>query len=165
MKHFLLPALIFVFCVAVNAQDKKFEYQDVCGDPRMESSIWLMVSGKVIKIIDGDSVIFKESNGRKKTIDLVAINSSLSEAAAKDFLTRNVLDKKVEVSFSMSSLEKEKVWGEIRRNGREINRLMIEQGISSFQKPAPYSFSNYTTCVYRQVEEKAKREKIGIWAK
>jgi len=164
MKYFLVIALGLVFCTNAAAQDKKFELQDVCGSPTTESMLYTVFSGEVVKIIDGDTILFKQSNGKKKTVDLVTVNSGSNDAAAKDFLTKNLLKKKVEVLVSLNS-DRERVWGLVRRDNQEINRQMIEQGIAAFQMPESYSFSVYSSCVYRKMEEKAKQEKLGIWAK
>lgn len=165
MKYLLVIALTFVFCEGAAAQNKKFELQDVCGDPRVESIAFIPVAGKVIAITDGDSIVIKQPTGKLKTVHLVAIDSGSNEPVARNFLTKTLLDKKVKILISSGFADNEKVWGLVRRKGREINRRMIEQGISNFKEPAPYTFSNYSTCVYQKLEEKAKQKKVGIWAK
>lgn len=166
MKYFLVCLLLFAFCAGAAAQQKRYEFQEECGDPSVESVLFTVHSGKVVEIIDGDSIVIKLSNGKKKTIDLTGISSATNEAAAKAFLTGKLLKKKVELSMRGFDLKKaDRIWGVVTLDGLEINRLMIENGIAVFKQPAPYAYSTYGTCVYQKLEEKAKREKTGIWAK
>lgn len=166
MKYLLVTALALFFSVSAAAQDKKFEYQDECGDPSMESVAFSVLTGKVTKIIDGDSIVVKLSDGKIKTIDLTGVSASTNEAAAKAFLTDTLLKKNVELATSFGLAMKDKRgWAVVSFNDQVINRLMLERGIAAYKTPAPYEYSTYGNCIYRKLEEKAKQEKLGIWAK
>ena len=86
MKYFRLILIGLLLCGVCYAQDKNFEFQNVCGDPRAESTIWISFGAKVTKIINGQTISVKQNNGKNKIIDLAAINSSSNQANAKDFL-------------------------------------------------------------------------------
>lgn len=145
------------------AQSKKFEFQDVCGDPRMESMAWVPLTGKAAEIVDGATFLLRQSDGRTKTVELAAIDASANPAAAKDFLTKTLLGREIEVLVNPSRSRDEKIAGEVHLKDREINRELIERGLARFREPAPYSFSNYSACVYQKLEEKARVAKLGIW--
>lgn len=168
MKYFLVMVCALAFCLNASAQDKNFEFQDVCGDPTRESSLLMIFGGKVTKVLNGASIVVNDSKGKQRTVNLMAVSSG-ANLAAQNYLTETLLGKNVSIGVNTANFKDKRVWGTVWSGNinkvKEVNRLMIEQGITAYQDPAGYGFSNYTDCVYRQLEAKAKQEKRGIWAK
>jgi len=93
MKQFLLIAFL---CFAINAQTiEKSEFKKICGEPGKDSDFSIILGGKVTKIVDGNT-IFAKIEGKRRTIDLVAINTNSNETDAKKFLLNKILNQEVE---------------------------------------------------------------------
>ena len=159
-----------------------------CGDPTMESDMWAPVRGKVIKVIDGNTVIILRKD--EKIIDgnrlvwiptdqellvhLVAVDTPDITRPfgvdARRLLERLVGGQEVEVWVSPS------VWSP-RRHPKQVtgvvylatpkmedaNLAMIRSGIARHKESEPYAMSNYTECLYRLAEDEARAARRGLW--
>jgi len=162
MKQFLLIAF---FSFAVNAQAiEKSEFQDVCGELGKDSDFAFVLGGKVTKIIDSNT-IFVKVEGKRRIVDLVAVNVNSNKTEAVKFLSDKILNQEVEILVSPSDFEDKKVFAVVHFKGKDINRSMIENAIARYEKPRPYKILRHTNCVYQHLEGKAKEAKLGIWAK
>ena len=161
----ILLALLF----SVNGQQPKptpkpsFEYEDECGDPSVESMLWFLVEGTVVEIIAGDLVKMQDNHGKQRMVNLVAIDVSSAKNAATGLLSDLVLNRKVWVSVNPSNSRGYTLVGIVELRGKDINRELLEAGAAKYKKPAPYSVSSYTACVYRIVERKAREAGKGMW--
>lgn len=174
MKKFIPAlALLFSFGVTVPGQSKdtpkpskesrlSFEYEDECGNPLEESMAWRSVEGKVIRVVDGDTIIVQTNDGKRKRVNLVAIDATGNMIIARNLLSELVLNRSVTVSVNPSTSEASTVVGVVHLNG-DINRVLLESGEVKYSEPEFYSMSRYTACVYRIVERKARETKKGLW--
>lgn len=159
-----------------------------CGDPTMESSGWAPVRGKVIKVIDGNTVIILRKD--EKIIDgdrmvliptdqellvhLVAVDTPDITRPfgvdARRLLERLVGGQEVVVWVSPS------VWSPRRRPKQvtgvvylpttkmeDANLAMIRSGMARHKESEPYTMSNYTECLYRLAEDEARAARRGLW--
>jgi endonuclease YncB( thermonuclease family) len=176
MKTIVSITLALLFCLGINAQTSLTKNQFDCGDPNVESQIIPEYKGKVIKIIDGNTVIVSISydsqnssrRNKKIRVDLAGIDTSDNDAEAKKILSDKVLNQKV--LLQGNTKKKEFMFGIISTLDSdgigEVNRHFLEKGIAKYKEPGyEYSSSSYVLCVYTKIEEKAKQEKLGIWAK
>ena len=165
MKTIFTILLVLLFCFSINAQDGKFEFQNICGDPTVESISFTQFSGKVVEIVDGDTVVIK-SKGKRRIVNLVTVDASSNNSEAQKFLSKKILKKNIFFSISYNSKKDDtQVFADIFYEDISVNRSMLTTGIARYKEPENYTFSNYKACVYQQLEEIAKKEKIGIWAK
>jgi endonuclease YncB( thermonuclease family) len=125
----------------------------------------LVEKGEILKILNGNSLIFKNEKNQKRKVNLIALNSDSNKTAAKAFLNENALNKTAELIYSSSQLKSKNVNGIIEIEGKDINRLMLELGITKYEDSKPYQISYFHDCVYSRAESKAKTEKLGFWAK
>lgn len=149
------------FCFSISAQDGRFEFQDVCGNPMMESSLFIELNGKVVEIVDGDTIVIR-SKEKRRTVNLITVDASSNDAEAKRFLRKRILKKNVLFTVNRNAAQ---VSADVFFKGISVNRSMITTGIARYKKTENYTFSVYKSCVYRQLEEIAKKDKLGIWAK
>lgn len=172
MRKLFLLVLTFSFYGAGNAQFN-FQYEKECGSPFNEGEVTLR-KGKIIKILDGNTVVFKQKtkNGKKEpgefTVHLAGIDSSVNEEFLRDFLVKNVLNKKGEVVLNHPREGEKEFFGTIWWAGGfgDLNRYLLQNGFADFLQPGRTPVgSYYTVCSYKQLALKAKKEKIGIWAK
>ena len=173
-KIILLIALLFSFAVSVAGQSddtpktpvaspSPFEHEDKCGSPVVESMMWMTVDGKVIKVVDGDTIIVQTKDNKRKRVNLVAIDVTGAMIVARNFLSERVLNQTVSVWVNPSTIKSSTVVGVVHVEEKDINREMLESGIGKYRVPEPYSVSGYTSCVYRIVERKARVTKKGLW--
>lgn len=162
--------LALLFCVNGQQPSRQkpapkpsFEYEDECGDPSVESMLWFLVEGTVVEIIAGDLVKLQDNAGKQRMVNLVAIDTSSAKDAASSLLSDLVLNRKVAVSVNPSNSRGYTLVGVVQLRGKDINRELLEAGAAKYKKPAPYSVSSYTACVYRIVEKKAREAGKGMW--
>ncbi len=141
----------------------KARYEDQCGNPLYESMAWSMVIGRVIKVLDGNTITIVLDNKTRKRVHLAAttapdLKQDTGKAAHK-MLTKLVLGKRVWVMVNPSNAKAGEFTGVI--DG--VNEKMIELGLVHYKQPAPYTMSNYTACVYRIIETEAQKAKRGLW--
>ncbi len=127
----------------------------------MESLLFIQLKGKVVEIVDGDTIVIK-SKGKRRTVDLVTVDASSNDVGARKFLAERILRKNV---VYIVDREAAQVFADVFFKGISVNRSMITTGFAHYKKPGGYTFSNYKSCVYQQLEEIAKKDKLGIWAK
>lgn len=173
-KIILLFALLFSFYISAAGQSEDtpktpvaspspFEHEDKCGSPEVESMVWMTVDGKVIRVVDGDTIIVQTKDNKRKRVNLVAIDTTGAMIIALMFLSERVLNRSVSVWVNPSTIESSTVVGVVHVEEKDINREMLEAGIVKYRTPEAYSVSDYTACVYRIVEGKARETKTGLW--
>src|SRR5215204_4009153 len=108
MNRLVRLLLLFAFVNSTLSQSqKKWEHEDVCGNPEMESDRTERRTGVVIKIIDGDTIQFKEHKvtgmpprvgypptGKIWTVGIAGVGVSYGNDSARSYLKRTTLNKK-----------------------------------------------------------------------
>jgi endonuclease YncB( thermonuclease family) len=175
MKEIILPiALLFSFVISVEGQSNdtqraqlagppSFEHQDECGNPVVESMLWISVEGRVIKVVDGDTITVQTKDSKRKRVNLVAVDATAGQDVARSLLTTLVLNRSVSVLVNPSNRDSSTVVGVVHTKGKDVNRELLESGVVKYRNPEPYSVSGYTACVYRFIERKAREAKKGLW--
>jgi endonuclease YncB( thermonuclease family) len=165
MKPFKTLLLTSVLASAGFAQAaNKFEFEDVCGSPAVESQIFPKRSGIVAKIIDGDTVEVKDGYGKVWIVELAGVGSVDGNDEAKVYLTKNVLDKKVDFHGNPDKTKDPIIEAMLVRKGVDINRYLIENGLAKYRETEyGYAVSNYELCVLDKLETRARLSRVGIW--
>ena len=147
---------------------------DPCGDPRLESYTCSVVRGRVVKVVDGDTVIISLKGGKLRRTHLKGIDApergqAFSEAS-RLLLERLVQGKFVEVCVNdeewIGRPMPAEMAGIIRLQdiGRlDVNLLMIQSGMAQYKEPERYAISNYAECQYAMAEEEARAARRGLW--
>ena len=151
--------------------------KDPCGNPLMESMLWHGIEGKVAGIIDGRTILLKLSdNSQLLRVRLAGIKLSgtaSSDQAAREFLTKKLLNQNVEVLVNPSK------WDDTPRRPRKItgvvkprmtaaglddfSHALLERGLVKYVEPKPYTMPAYAACTYRRAEAEARSKKLGLW--
>jgi len=164
MKTIFVILFVLLFCVFVNAQDGTPEFYNICGAQKNEI-LATRFSGKVTKIVDGDTIVIK-SGDKSRVVNLVTVNASSNENKAKRFLSKEILKKNVFFLIYNYKNHDNQIFADVfYKDVYSASRSLISKGIARYKKPDNYTFSNYKACVYQRVEEIAKEENLGIWAK
>ncbi len=166
-KSILSISFIFLFFLVSYAQETyKFEFQKECGNPEVESHLNTVFKGKVLRINPDNTIKVKSDKGKKIIVILAGIDLSENKDELNKILTEKLLGKKIMYFGNSEEKTPNKIEAEVEINKFEINRFLIEKRISKYKDTDyGYSVSRYQFCVYRQLEEKAKTAKLGIWAK
>ncbi|MBS1795930.1 MAG: thermonuclease family protein [Acidobacteria bacterium] len=141
-------------------------YESECGSPFAENGGWTELSGSVVEILSGSSFVMTTGRGERKQVTLLANDASDNEPFAREKLAKMILGKEIRVIVGLGEDKPEKLIGRVLvQNGSliEINGYFLENGIARF-KEMPWR-SPWELCVDRQLEKKARKNKLGIWAK
>lgn len=169
MKHLLL-ALSLLFVGGCTEPTNSVQGQQT--QVQVDVPNGHLLYGKVINIIDGDTVTIKDANGEEHRIRLGEIDApEKSQAFGKESATELkdlVMDKQVKVfwkkkdSFTWKTTDHQerrgRIIGGIYISDRFINRELVERGAAWHYK----EFSKDDTLA--QAEAYAKKNKYGLWA-
>ena len=118
------------------------------------------ISGKVIKISDGDTITILDSNNRKHKIRLDKIDAPELKQYfginAKNHLVSLIFGKQVKVIYRKKDRYK-RILGIVYLQEKEINLQMVKDGFAWH-----YSYFDNTKS-YIEAEQKAKQNKSGLW--
>jgi len=174
-KFSLLCLLVLAYTAPVMAQSVE-PIVDPCGDPTVESFSCPLLRGKVVKVLDGDTLILDLANRRRLRVHLVGIAApEPQQELGRDsrlLLSSLVSSRVVEVCVKTSQyllLRRSKVkevTGVVHVRGMgmlDVNLLMIQAGLARHAKADPYSMSNHFECHYVRAEEEARAAGRGLW--
>ncbi len=178
MKIISITLLIFLSCASFFAQDKKEssvfldDYDKDCGNPFVLSALYATRKGKVIKIINGNTILVavSDEDNSELTVDFKVILAGV-KASSKDsgkLLNERVLNREVEIVGNLKIDSDRKLFGIVFVPERlaDLNWYLLRYGFGKYEKPKyKSSVPAYTLCQYRKTEAKARQEKSGIWAK
>lgn len=124
------------------------------------------LSGKVIKVSDGDSIELKDDDGTVHKIRLAGIdapeyNQSYGRAAKK-FLASIIENKTLCVEWHKADRYKRLV-GKIWYQGRDVNLQVVEAGLAWFYKYYEDEQPAADRKLYADAEQQAKATKKGLW--
>ena len=132
------------------------------------------VSHRVIRVIDGDTVIIKIDN-KTETVRLIGINTpeTVDPRRPVECFGIEASNKAKEIlGGEFVELEKDDLVGErdiygrllryvFLENGTNFNEMMIREGYAyEYTYDLPYKYQNE----FRQAEKEAKEMKKGLWA-
>jgi len=145
----------------------KFEHEGQCGNPLYESSLWFVVTGRVVEVLDGSTITIVLHNKARRRVHLVATatpdpKEEIGKASRK-MLTDLVLGKIVEVMVAQSNYKAKELTGVVHTSWTKVNQKMIELGLVRYKTPEAYTMSDYTSCIYRIIEAEAQKAKRGLW--
>ena len=167
-------------------------FNDGCGSTAAETQFYGYRYGKVLEITSDNKVIVKVTRSNnvwdaeyEKTADgvggklkktqliiasLVGIDDQINQAEIQKFLLDKVLDQEVTLIGNTKKDDGKKIDALIELKGNpeinEISKYLLENGIARFKE---FQLTNLvprrTSCELERAEAKAKKEKLGIWAK
>jgi micrococcal nuclease len=121
------------------------------------------ITGKVVKVADGDTVTILDNTGHSKKeirVRLLAIDAPESKQAygkkSKAYLSQLVFNKTVTVQWTKKDRYK-RVLGVLFINGKNINQEMLKSGLAWHYRQYSKDKS------LQEMEDKAKANKLGLW--
>lgn len=125
------------------------------------------LEGKVIKVVDGDTVHVLAAGNSKVTTRLAGIDSpergqAFGKAAGK-FLAKKVSQKTVCIEGNKRDRYGRLV-GVVKLNGEDINLEMIKAGYAWHYKKYQSEQTKEDRILYAEAERKARSELLGLWS-
>jgi len=126
-----------------------------------------LLTGKVIKVIDGDTLDVLQADKSIERIRLAAIDAPEKGQAfgkkAKQYLLKAVAGKDVSVDYHKRGKYK-RIIGRVRLNGQDINLQMIVSGHAWHYKKFQNEQARGDRLAYAEAFEQARQFNIGLFA-
>lgn len=123
------------------------------------------ITGRVVKVSDGDSIIVLEGNTQHE-IRLLGIDAPEKEQPfghrSKIALANNVAGKTVEVEYSKRDSDQH-ITGKVIYMGYDINLRQLELGMAWHLKQDEAEQNAEDSSKYAQAEHVAQQNKLGLW--
>lgn len=124
------------------------------------SMIAMAVSGKVIRVSDGDTILIQSGSQRIKVrmygIDAPELKQNYGEDS-KNYLEKRILNKNVDVKVINEDKYGRKV-GKVFYKNKDINLEMIKTGNAWF-----YEYHAKKEKEYRKASKSVQEQKLGLW--
>ena len=164
----ILFALFFLSASLAQGQqptvrETELKNEAECGNPLVESMAWAVVSGTVVRVVDGRSFLLKTGEGKMVEVVLGAVDYGRGNEKRRNALSSWIQDRPVTVLVNPQSRDAKSVVGVVHSASLDVNRELLRTGVAKYKEPIAYSVSNYVACTYRIAEREAKQEKRGLW--
>ena len=124
------------------------------------SIIAVAVSGKVIRVSDGDTILIQSGSQKIRVrmygIDAPELKQKYGEESKK-YLEKRIIDKNVDIKVINQDQYGRKV-GKVFYKNKDINLEMLETGNAWF-----YEYHAKHEKDYRKAFKNAKEQKLGLW--
>jgi len=182
MKLLVVTILLFWLCICASSQDEKIPrlkkavpleklsldgpFPKECGNGFDESQIYDFRNGKILKILNENTVMFLQTSHnnidikRRFKLRLAGIKKG-NKKTVKDFLKKVILGEEVSVWGNLRKASDKKYSGIIIG----LNEYLLRSGMSRFEESNGNArVPRHKLCIFEQYARKAKRQKLGIWA-
>lgn len=123
--------------------------------------------GKVVSIIDGDTVVVLDTAHKQHRIRLAGIDAPEKGQAfgsrAKDYLGSLVHERQVEVLDAKVDVYGRTV-SRLLVSGQDVSLAMVKAGMSWHFKKYENEQSLQDRLAYRAAEDSARKSRLGLWA-
>jgi endonuclease YncB( thermonuclease family) len=125
-----------------------------------------VLKGKVVGVIDGDTVTVLVESKAQKQIRIKGIDAPEKEQLfgnnAREYLTNILLNKKIIVEYSTLNVERQ-ILGKIILDGKDIGLGMIESGFAWFCEEHKSELTEEEISLYSLSQSKAQSNTLGLW--
>ena len=160
-----------LFAMALLGQEPRLKLdftQDPCGNPLAENQAYLVTKGRVLKVLSGDTLIIRFPKGGVKRVHLPClavpqIGEQGFEASRAGLVKLLGGKREVEVFLSWSGLPKAESFFAMV-GSFDWTEIQIANGLGRFVPGAGYEMGSYSKCRCQLAEQKAKDQRLGVWA-
>lgn len=125
-----------------------------------------IINGKVVGIVDGDTIDVLDANGRQHRIRLAGIDAPEKFQAfgsrSKENLSTMVFGKSVSVQWTKTDRD-ERAVGKVLMAGQDTNLAQVQAGLAWHFKKYQKEQSPADRTSYAQAENEARARRIGLW--
>jgi endonuclease YncB( thermonuclease family) len=124
------------------------------------------IQGKVVRVVDGDTVVFLSTTGQRMKLRLAGIDAP-EMAMPYGIMAKNMLIQLVgagDVTVHATKLDRfgRAIAKVIAKDG-DVNLALINQGLAWHYKRYAHEQTSSDADAYAQSENKAKARKAGLW--
>jgi endonuclease YncB( thermonuclease family) len=147
--------------------------RDPCGDPNEGGMVLKLVIGRVVQVLDGQTIIMASKPGDRIKVHLADIAVVQPDhplgREAKSFLEKLLGDKAIAISvndMNVPATSTSTIIGIVRvgTDGPIAQLELIHAGLARFTNADRYTMSSYLACQCVRVEREAYAAKRGLWA-
>jgi len=124
------------------------------------------LSGRVVRVIDGDTLVLLVSGNVQERIRLTGIDCPERGQAfgtkAKDALSERVAGKTVSIEWNKRDRYK-RIVGKVLDGEGDANIALVRTGMCWWYRKYVGEQTPADRVLYEDAEEKARREKAGLW--
>ena len=125
-----------------------------------------ILAGRVVRVIDGDTVTVLDSNKTEKRVRLAGIDAPEAgqdfAQASKNHLSGLVFNMEVEVLYSKLD-QYDRILGVLYVDGRNINLAQVRSGLAWHYKEYQSEQTQEERIAYTEAEERAREKRSGLW--
>ena len=144
MKHLLLLPLLFLYITS---------YAEV-------------ITGRVIKVIDGDTITILDASKEQFKIRLGGIDAPEKNQAfgnvSKQSLSEMVAGKEVNVVYNKRG-RYGRIIGKVLLNNEDVNLMQVKRGLAWHYKQYEREQEVEDRALYAQGEYLAQKDRLGLW--
>ena len=144
MKHLLLLPLLFLYITS---------YAEV-------------ITGRVIKVIDGDTITILDASKEQFKIRLGGIDAPEKNQAfgnvSKQSLSEMVAGKEVKVNYNKRG-RYGRIIGKVLLNKEDVNLMQVKRGLAWHYKQYEREQEVGDRALYAQKEYLAQKDRLGLW--
>ena len=125
------------------------------------------LTGRVVRVTDGDTIVVLDSNNAQHKIRLLGIDAPERKQAygtkSKEHLSDSVAGKFVVVEYEKRDYYK-RILGKVLLSNQDINLEQIKAGLAWHYKKYQNEQTPDDRYIYSKTEIEAKEAKRGLWA-
>lgn len=132
------------------------------------NDLFMLVQGKINKVIDGDTFAIETKDGKSLTVRMLGIDAP---GAGDDFGSRAqktlsdlLLGKEATVIIRKKD-SAERFVGTVYHGGEDINLKQLETGMARYFRQTGYEPKGDDRRLYEQAEQTARAQQKGLWGK
>ena len=161
-KLIWLIALAAVFSVSCSRQTERKTTSQPAAAPAGSQTL----TGRVVRIADGDTITVLDSSDTQHRIRLAGIDAPESHQAfgtrAKKSLSEMVFGKYVTIVYEKTD-QYGRIVGKILLNGKDINLEQVKAGMAWHYKEYQREQTPEDRDLYAAAEEEARKARRGLW--
>ena len=124
------------------------------------------LEGKVIRVVDGDSITVLDGKKEQHKIRLAGIDAPERQQpygkVARQFLAKHIIKKQVCVGWYKRD-KYQRLVGVIRLEGEDINLKLVKAGLAWRYKQYKNEQSKSDQVLYANAHKNAEQTKVGLW--
>lgn len=161
LKKFLAYAFLIIIVSAFAAGFKYYKDYQASNEASACN-----LTGKVIRIVDGDSITVLDNENEKHKIRLAGIDTPERAQpygkVARQFLAKQIFKKQVCVGWYKRD-KYQRLVGVVRLGGEDINLKLLDAGLGWHYKQYQNEQSKRDRALYSAAQDDAERADKGLW--
>ncbi len=125
------------------------------------------LTGKVVKITDGDTLVILDSDLTQHKIRLTGIDAPESNQPfgqrSKEALSALVAGQQVEVDWHKRD-RYQRIVGKVIAQGKDVNLAQVRAGMAWWYRKYANEQSQVDQRLYEAAEAKAMKDRVGLWS-